>query len=107
MAKVPFDASKVKKYVPPITNEQFRASAPIVLVIDGTRFKLPPMEYGTGTVGYRKQGKVDVRIGDEDVKVQIDFKAYVCGSKPQAAPEGWTVIEGGTEAEAEADKDAA
>jgi hypothetical protein len=45
-----------------------------------------PKEFSTGSLGWHATTKLQVRVGDKLVWVQVNVQATVCGSK--AVPEG-------------------
>lgn len=71
-----------KKTVCPITREQFREQATDVTVtIDGKTFTADAREFATGSLGWYLNGKVQIKVGDRSVTVQVGMSLTVVGSK--------------------------
>lgn len=71
-----------KKTECPITREQFRELAKGVTVKIGDSSVIAgPKEFSTGSLGWFVNGKVVLKVGDEDVTVQVGLNLTIVNSK--------------------------
>jgi hypothetical protein len=71
-----------KKSACPITRADFRAHAkPIELVINGVPMPADVKEFSTGSLGWHLNNKMSVKVGDQNVTVQIGVNMTIIGSK--------------------------
>ena len=70
------------KTVCPISRQQFTDHAkPLEIVINGESMKVPVKEFSTGSLGWYLNKKMDVKVGDATVSVQIGLNMTIVGSK--------------------------
>ena len=66
----------------PISREDFVTQAePIVVKIDDKEMTAEVKEFSTGSFGWYLNGKVNVRVGEKSVPVQIGMNLTIVGSK--------------------------
>lgn len=71
-----------KKTVCPITRPEFHEKAQtITITVDGTNFKLFPEDFNTGSVGYKLNTKLPIKVGDKTVQFQVGLNITAVGSK--------------------------
>ncbi len=65
-----------------ITRADFRERAePVEIVIGGIPMSADPKEFSTGSLGWYLNSKVNLKIGDKSVTVQIGMNMTIVGSK--------------------------
>jgi hypothetical protein len=75
------------KTVCPISRPQFTADAkPLEIVINGESMKIPVKEFSTGSLGWYLNKKMDVKVGNATVSVQIGLNMTIVGSKDLPKP---------------------
>ena len=75
------------KTVCPISRQQFTADAkPLEIVINGESMKIPVKEFSTGSLGWYLNKKMDVKVGNATVSVQIGLNMTIVGSKDLPKP---------------------
>lgn len=88
MAKSKDEAkAPTKKTDCPVTREQFRELAKSLEVrigTDGPVKHATPKEFSTGSFGWYAGDKIELKIGDAVVKVQVGINLTVVGSKDAA-----------------------
>ncbi|MBI3925138.1 MAG: hypothetical protein HY319_06325 [Armatimonadetes bacterium] len=66
----------------PVTREEFSQTAlPVKVVIDGQEVTADVKEFSTGSFGWYLNSKVNVKIGDKSVPVQVGMNLIIIGSK--------------------------
>lgn len=66
----------------PITRLYFREKAkPMSVVIEGIPVTAEVKEFSTGSMGWYVNGKIQLRVGDKVVSVQLGMNLTVVGSK--------------------------
>jgi hypothetical protein len=87
-----------KKTTCPITRAQFRTDARSVeITIGGVPMTVPVKEFSTGSLGWYLNGKTTLKVGGQDVPVQIGLNLTIVGSKelPKDTPEAAQAPVGG------------
>jgi hypothetical protein len=70
------------KTVCPINRDQFTDQAkPLEIIINGEKMHVPVKEFSTGSLGWYLNKKMDIKIGDVPVSVQIGLNMTIVGSK--------------------------
>ena len=66
----------------PVTRDQFRKDAQAVeILINGVPMTADVKEFSTGSLGWYLNGKVNLKIGEKSVPVQIGLNLTIVGSK--------------------------
>ena len=65
-----------------VTREHFRNEAqPVEIIINGVPLTAEVKEFSTGSLGWYLNGKVNLKIGEKSVSVQIGLNLTIVGSK--------------------------
>lgn len=65
-----------------ITRDDFRQRAePVEITIGGIPMSADPKEFSTGSLGWYLNNKVNLKVGDKSVTVQIGLNLTIVGSK--------------------------
>ncbi len=66
----------------PVTRTEFRNDAQAVeITINGVPMTADVKEFSTGSLGWYLNGKVNLKVGDKSVSVQIGLNLTIVGSK--------------------------
>ena len=66
----------------PVTRTDFRNDAqPVEVIINGVPMTADVKEFSTGSLGWYLNGKVNLKVGDKSVSVQIGMNLTIVGSK--------------------------
>ena len=66
----------------PVTRTEFRNDAqPVEVTINGIPMTAEVKEFSTGSLGWYLNGKVNVKVGDKSVSVQVGMNLTIVGSK--------------------------
>jgi hypothetical protein len=66
----------------PVTRTEFRNDAqPVEITINGVPMTADVKEFSTGSLGWYLNGKVNIKVGDKSVSVQIGMNLTIVGSK--------------------------
>lgn len=66
----------------PVTRSEFRNDAqPVEVTINGVPMTADVKEFSTGSLGWYLNGKVNLKVGDKSVSVQIGMNLTIVGSK--------------------------
>ena len=66
----------------PVSRTDFRNDAqPVEVIINGVPMTADVKEFSTGSLGWYLNGKVNLKVGDKSVSVQIGMNLTIVGSK--------------------------
>ena len=79
--------SAIRKTECPLTRDEFLAEAKgLQVTIDGKTVLASAREFSTGSFGWHHGDKLTLKVGDQEVRVQVGMTFTVIGSKE--APRG-------------------
>jgi hypothetical protein len=62
-------------------SEFMELAEPVIITINGVEATAEPKQFSTGSFGWYLNSKVNVKVGDKSVPVQIGMNLTVVGSK--------------------------
>lgn len=66
----------------PVTRADFRNDAqPVEVTINGVPMTADVKEFSTGSLGWYLNGKLNLKVGDKSVSVQVGMNLTIVGSK--------------------------
>lgn len=66
----------------PVSRAEFRNDAqPVEVTINGVPMTADVKEFSTGSLGWYLNGKLNLKVGDKSVSVQVGMNLTIVGSK--------------------------
>ena len=66
----------------PVSRAEFRNDAqPVEVTINGVPMTADVKEFSTGSLGWYLNGKLNLKVGDKSVSVQVGMNLTIAGSK--------------------------
>jgi hypothetical protein len=77
------------KTVCPISRQDFASHAkPVEIIINGETMHVPVKQFSTGSFGWYLNKRIEIKVGDKPVLVQIGMNMTIVGSKDLPKPPG-------------------